>query len=70
MQYIFFSIALVAFLILGIGIGLLLPIFILKILNINIYHRREETKEPMAQEETKNITFDIINEWLNGKGGD
>lgn len=66
MQYILFSMILIITLILGIGIGLLLPIFILKFFNVNIYNKEEKIQK---EEATTNITPDIMDEWFNGKGG-
>ena len=66
MQYILFSMILIITLFLGIGIGLLLPIFILKFFNVNIYNKEEKIQK---EEATTNITPDIMDEWFNGKGG-
>lgn len=69
MQYILFSMILVITLLLGIGTGLLLPVFVLKFFKINLY-AKEAKKEEVQTDAATNITPDIMNEWMNGKGGD
>lgn len=67
MQYVVFSIALVVVFILGMTYGLFLVQMIKKSLVIN---DNEKAKEPVQTVGINNITPDIMNEWLNGKGGE
>ena len=67
MQYVVFSMALVVVFILGMTYGLFLVQMIKKSLVIN---DNEKVKEPVQTVGINNITPDIMNEWLNGKGGE
>lgn len=67
MQYVVFSIALVVVFILGMTYGLFLVQMIKKSL---VNNDNEKVKEPVQQVGINNITPEIMNEWLNGKGGE
>lgn len=61
MQYVVFSFILIFTLIIGILLGLYIPVIVLK-------YYKPKTEEKKEVQELENITKDIMNEWMNGKG--
>lgn len=62
MQYVLFSFILILTLILGVLLGLYIPVIVLK------YYKPKTIEEKKEVQELENITKDIMNEWMNGKG--
>lgn len=66
MQYVLFSTVLMVIFILGMTYGL----FLERIVKKNITDSSEKNKESVVQPGINNITPEIMNEWMNGKGGE